>query len=112
MATADEKPHVVFGTNWLATATTGGFYQAAATGLYQKHGLDVEIKQGGPQINGLQLLLTGKIDFYLGDPIQTIQSVHQGAPLVTVAAAFQKHPRSSFAIRTCHPWPMPRDIRC
>lgn len=98
VATADEKPHVVFGTNWLATATTGGFYQAAATGLYQKHGLDVEIKQGGPQINGLQLLLTGKIDFYLGDPIQTIQSVHQGAPLVTVAAAFQKTPQ----VIICH----------
>ena len=68
------------------------------SGMAQKHGLDVEIKQGGPQINGLQLLLTGKIDFYLGDPIQTIQSVHQGAPLVTVAAAFQKTPQ----VIICH----------
>lgn len=39
---------VTFGTNWLAQAEHGGFYQAIATGIYKNHGLDVTIKMGGP----------------------------------------------------------------
>lgn len=93
-----ELPKVIFGTNWLATAMRGGFFQAKATGLYEKHGLDVTIKQGGPQINGLQLLLAHKIDFYMGYPIQTIRVVDRGAPLVSVAAAYQKAPQ----VIICH----------
>jgi NitT/TauT family transport system substrate-binding protein len=45
-AMAQDK--VVFGTNWLAQAGHGGFYQALADGTYAKYGLDVEIQQGGP----------------------------------------------------------------
>jgi NitT/TauT family transport system substrate-binding protein len=45
---------VTFLTNWLAQAEHGGFYQAKATGLYEKAGLDVTLKMGGPQINGMQ----------------------------------------------------------
>lgn len=32
---------ISFGTNWLAQAEHGGFYQAIATGIYQDYGLDV-----------------------------------------------------------------------
>ena len=46
-------------TNWYAQAEHGGFYQAVATGLYKKAGLDVTIKMGGPQVNGMQLLAAG-----------------------------------------------------
>src|SRR5262245_40570627 len=34
---------VRFGTNWVAEAEHGGFYQAVADGTYKKHGLDVAI---------------------------------------------------------------------
>jgi len=50
---------VTFLTSWFAQAEHGGFYQAKATGLYDKAGLDVTIKMGGPQVNGSQLLLAG-----------------------------------------------------
>jgi NitT/TauT family transport system substrate-binding protein len=46
-ASANEK--VVFGTNWLAQAEHGGYYQAVADGTYSACGLDVTIQQGGPQ---------------------------------------------------------------
>ena len=48
---------LVFTTNWYAQAEHGGFYQAVAEGIYRKHGLDVEIRMGGPQVNGLQILV-------------------------------------------------------
>ncbi len=80
---------VVFLTSWFAQAEHGGFYQAKATGLYEKAGLDVEIKMGGPQVNGMQLLLAGEADAIMGYDFQVLQSVEKGLPAVTVAASFQ-----------------------
>ena len=57
---------VTFGTNWLAEAEHGGYYEAVVDGTYAKYGLDVTIVPGGPQANNRLLLLTGKLDFYMG----------------------------------------------
>jgi NitT/TauT family transport system substrate-binding protein len=80
-------------TNWYAQAEHGGFYQALATGLYKKEGLDVTIKMGGPQVNGMQLLAAGQTDCYMGYDVQTMKVREQGINAVTVAAAFQKDPQ-------------------
>ncbi len=56
---------VTFGTNWVAQAEHGGFYQALADGTYRKHGLDVTLVPGGPNVNHRLLLTAGKIDFYM-----------------------------------------------
>jgi NitT/TauT family transport system substrate-binding protein len=90
---------IVFGTNWYAQAEHGGFYQAVAEGIYRKYGLDVVIRMGGPQVNGLQLLLAGQTDLFMGYDIQTLKAVEQGLPVVTVAATFQKDP----AVIISHP---------
>src|SRR5262249_1803037 len=37
---------VTFGTNWVAEAEHGGFYQALADGTYRRYGLDVAILPG------------------------------------------------------------------
>lgn len=85
---------VVFGTNWLAQAEHGGFYQSVADGTYAACGLDVEIVSGGPQVNNRALMLAGKIDFHMGgDMLQAFNAVQQGIPVVSVAAIFQKHPQ-------------------
>jgi NitT/TauT family transport system substrate-binding protein len=82
-----------FTTNWYAQAEHGGFYQAVATGLYQKAGLDVTIKMGGPQVNIMQLMAAGQTDCVMGYDTQTFKSWEQGINAVTVAAAFQKDPQ-------------------
>jgi NitT/TauT family transport system substrate-binding protein len=92
VAHAQPLTKIVFGTNWYAQAEHGGFYQAIAEGIYRRHGLDVTIRMGGPQVNGLQLLLAGQMDLFMGYDIQTLKGVEQGLPLVTVAATFQKDP--------------------
>ena len=89
-ATAAEP--FVYLTNWYAQAEHGGFYQALATGLYAREGLDVRIKMGGPQINLLQMLVAGQADCAMGYDVQTLQAQEQGIHVVTVAAAFQKDP--------------------
>ncbi|TBC67160.1 ABC transporter substrate-binding protein (plasmid) [Rhizobium leguminosarum] len=84
---------VSYGTNWLAQAEHGGFYQAVADGTYAKYGLDVTIVQGGPNAANSALLISGKLDFYMGGPQGEISAVEQGIPLVDVAAIFQKDPQ-------------------
>jgi NitT/TauT family transport system substrate-binding protein len=83
----------VYMTNWYAEAEHGGFYQALATGLYKKEGLDVSIRMGGPQVNGLQLLAAGQVDCMMGYDVQTMKARENGITAVTVAAAFQKDPQ-------------------
>jgi NitT/TauT family transport system substrate-binding protein len=91
-ASAQEK--VTFMTNWLAQAEHGGYYQALADGSYAACGLDVTIRQGGPQVAGRPLLLAGKTDFYMGgNMLPAFDAVREGIPLVVVAAHFQKDPQ-------------------
>ena len=85
---------VTFGTDWLAEAEHGGFYQALATGLYKKHGLDVTIRQGGPNLNIVQSVAAGVVDFQLTqEPFFLFSNVQQNIPVVAVAAFFQKSSR-------------------
>jgi NitT/TauT family transport system substrate-binding protein len=98
-APAQAPQKLVFLTNWFAQAEHGGFYQAIAEGIYRKHGLDVTVRMGGPQVNGMQLLLAGQADLFMGYDIQVLLARQQNLPLVTVAASFQKDP----AVLIAHP---------
>jgi NitT/TauT family transport system substrate-binding protein len=89
LAPALAADKVTFLTSWFAQAEHGGFYQAKANGLYDKAGLDVTIKMGGPQVNGTQLLLAGDADFIMGYDIQVLNGREHNLPLVTVASSFQ-----------------------
>ncbi|MEJ8573926.1 ABC transporter substrate-binding protein [Microbaculum marinum] len=85
---------VTFGTNWLAQAEHGGFYQAVADGTYEKYGLDVTIRQGGPQAGNQALLIAGKIQFYMqGNMLSPFDAATQDIPVIEVAAIFQKEPQ-------------------
>ena len=93
-ATAATNAQTVrFGTDWKAEAEHGGYYQAIATGIYRRHGLDVELRQGGPQVNHAQLLAAGRLDFNIAtNSFVPLNFVHQNIPMVAVAAIFQKDP--------------------
>jgi len=85
---------VSFGTNWLAEAEQGGFFQAVADGTYQKYGLDVTIVPGGPNVNNRILLLAKKLDFDIAaNNLQLLDAVANDVPVVGVAAIFQKDPQ-------------------
>ncbi|MCF4166776.1 ABC transporter substrate-binding protein [Zavarzinia compransoris] len=89
---------VVFGTNWLAQAEHGGFYQAVADGTYEKYGLEVEIRMGGPQVNHSLLLAAGRIDFNMGgEGYGALNYVQNGIPVRAIASIFQKEPRVMIA---------------
>ena len=90
-AQAQEK--FVYQTNWYAQAEHGGFYQALAEGIYKKLGLDVTIKTGGPQLNGLQIMVAGQADCMMSSDLSMLLARNTGVPVVTVASVFQKDPQ-------------------
>jgi NitT/TauT family transport system substrate-binding protein len=91
---ASAQEAVTFGTNWVAQAEHGGYYQAVADGTYAACGLDVTISPGGPQANGRALMMAGKIEFYMGgNMLLPWNAMAEGIPLKVVAAHFQKEPQ-------------------
>jgi NitT/TauT family transport system substrate-binding protein len=85
--------NVSFGTDWKAEAEHGGYYQAIAAGLYRQHGIEVTLRQGGPQVNHAQLLAAGRLDFNLTpNSFGPLNFTAQNIPMVAVAALFQKDP--------------------
>src|SRR4051812_42274974 len=81
-------------TNWRAQAEHGGFYQAVATGLYKEHGLDVEVRQGGPQLDVNALMLAGRADVVETDAFRTFNFARDNVPGLAIAALFQKDLRA------------------
>jgi len=96
---ASAADRIAFGTDWRAQAEQGGFYQALAKGFYRDAGLDVTIRQGGPQVNQAQLLAAGRLDFAMTNSFIALNYVQQSIPMVAVAATFQKDP----AVLIAHP---------
>ncbi|MES2751390.1 MAG: ABC transporter substrate-binding protein, partial [Pseudomonadota bacterium] len=91
---AADLDKVSFGTNWVAQAEHGGFYQAVADGTYKSYGLDVTIVPGGPNVNNRIQLVAGKLDFFMSaNTLQSFDAVANNVPVVAVAAIFQKDPQ-------------------
>ena len=97
---AQAADKVSLGLDWKAEAEYGGYYQAVATGIYARHGLDVSIRQGGPQVNQTQLLLAGRLDFVLSsNSFLALNFAQEKLPFRAIAALFQKDP----AVLIAHP---------
>jgi len=85
---------VTLGTDWKAEAEHGGYYQAIAAGIYAKYGIEVTLRQGGPQVNHSQLLAAGRLDFdETPNSFLPLNFTKESEPMVAVAALFQKDPQ-------------------
>jgi NitT/TauT family transport system substrate-binding protein len=91
-ASAQLLDRVVFQTDWRAQAEHGGYYQAVAAGIYRRHGIDCDLRQGGPQLNPAQLLVAGRVDMIMSNPFQPLNYVRDNIPFLCIAAIFQKDP--------------------
>jgi len=91
-ARAQNLDPVSFLTNWRAQAEHGGYYQAVATGIYRRHGINCDLRMGGPQINVSQFLLNGRVDFSMGAGAQALSYARENLPALCIGAIFQKDP--------------------
>jgi NitT/TauT family transport system substrate-binding protein len=89
-----ELTPISFVTDWKAQAEHGGFYQALASGLYEKAGLAVTLRQGGPGVNVPQLIAGGAADFGMGsNGFIPLNMLREGVKVKAVMAVFQKDPQ-------------------
>ena len=94
MTSAYAADKVVIYTNWFAEPEHGGVWQAKAAGIFEKYGIDADVRQGGPQVNTSLILLGGKADFILlHNSGELLNAVKEQTPLVAVASYFQKDPQ-------------------
>ncbi len=79
--------------NWYPEAEHGGYYAALVHGIFEKHGLKVEIKPGGKTTVVPQELTIGRIQFGVGNADDVLMAREQTAPLIALMAPIQIGPR-------------------
>ena len=79
--------------NWYPEAEHGGFFAAKVHGIFAKHGLDVEIRPGGEKSPVAQELITGRVQFAIGNADDVLLFRQQGADIVALMAPIQQTPR-------------------
>ena len=68
-----------------------GYYAALEKGFYRDAGLEVEIREGGPNVDAIDDVVTGRADFGVGTSGALIARA-RGQPVVVLAAVFQHSP--------------------
>jgi NitT/TauT family transport system substrate-binding protein len=79
--------------NWYPEAEHGGFYAAQVHGIYEKFGLDVEIRPGGKLTLVPPELEMGRIQFGVANADDVLIARNQGVPMVALMAPIQNGPR-------------------
>lgn len=87
------KDKVVLMLNWYPEAEHGGFYAAKVHGIFDKYGLDVEIRPGGPNAPVVQELVTGRVQFGVANASDALLYRQQDAKVVALLAPIHNSPR-------------------
>lgn len=88
----EEMTKVSYRLKWLFNASVAGDIYADANGFFEKEGLDVEVKEGGPERDAIKELEMGHAQFGVASADQVIRAVSKGAPVVVLAQLFQANP--------------------
>ena len=73
--------------NWFPAAEHGGFFSADVHELYDDAGLDVEIRPGGPGVQVITQVATGRVLFGVTNADRVLVGHAAGAKTVAVMAA-------------------------
>ena len=76
--------------NWVTQAQFAGYYAAQDLGYYKAAGLDVTIKNGGPNIIPEQVVASGHAQFGIDWLPSLLAARDQGTPLVNIAQVFAR----------------------
>ena len=76
---------------WRHQFQFAGYYAALEKGFYREAGLEVEIREGGPNVDAIDDVVTGRADFGVGTSGALIART-RGQQVVVLAAVFQHSP--------------------
>jgi NitT/TauT family transport system substrate-binding protein len=77
---------------WLFNVSVAGDLWADSQGLFEKKGLKVTVKPGGPEKDAIKELEIGHAQFGVASADQVIRAVSKGSPIVVLAQLFQVNP--------------------
>jgi NitT/TauT family transport system substrate-binding protein len=87
----NQKPdEITLQLKWIHQAQFAGFYVAQEKGYYAAENLKVDFIQGGPGIDNVFSLTSGKADFGILSPEEILISRGNGYPLTGIAAIFRR----------------------
>ena len=89
-----EQPleEVNYRLKWLFNISVVGDLWAGAHGNFEKQGLKVNVKPGGPEKDAIKELEIGHAQFGVASADQVIRAVAKGSPIVVLAQLFQVNP--------------------
>ncbi len=105
--TAQENDKITLQLQWKHQFEFAGFYAAKEKGFYKEVGLDVELREFQQNMNVIDEVLTGKVDYGLTYS-SLIAEYMQGKPLVFVANFFKQSPLVLVTTKDIH---TPEDLK-
>jgi NitT/TauT family transport system substrate-binding protein len=79
---------------WVTQAQFAGYYAALEQGFYEDEGLNVTIQPGGPDLNGVQLLISGQTDIAIRQFGDVLTARGTGAEVVSIGQTFERGHRA------------------
>lgn len=77
--------------NWFAQAEQGGYWQADAESLGRDQGVDLNVRQGGPQIQTIPQVAAGEAKFGIAQADELLLARSEGVPVVEVFGGLDKY---------------------
>lgn len=77
---------------WFYLMGFAGDMVALKNGIFEKNGLDVEIHEGGMNLDPIKLVASGSDQMGIAGPEQIMLAREQGIPLVAIATIYQTSP--------------------
>jgi NitT/TauT family transport system substrate-binding protein len=75
---------------WVTQAQFAGYYAAMEKGYYKDAGIDLTIQPGGPDINPIQLIVSGDTDLAIQPFGNVLTSRDSGADVVSIGQVFER----------------------
>jgi NitT/TauT family transport system substrate-binding protein len=89
---ADAPVQAAYRLKWLFNASVIGDIYADAHQYFKNAGLDVTVKEGGPERDAIRELELGYAQFGVASADQVIRAMAKGSPVVVIAQLFQVNP--------------------
>jgi ABC-type nitrate/sulfonate/bicarbonate transport system substrate-binding protein len=107
-AGAATRAAVQFG--WVKTVEFAGSFIADANGYYKDEGLDIDMLSGGPGIDVVTAIVSGKALFGCGTGAQILAKARErGAPIKVLGVLYQKSPLAILSLKK-NPIRTPQDL--
>jgi NitT/TauT family transport system substrate-binding protein len=99
-ALAGEKMTVNMQLGWVPGGNQVGEVVAKRLGFYDKEGIDFHIQPGGPNIDGVAIVASGRFETgEISSSPSIMLAVSEGLPIKCIAAGLQQHPYTFFSLK-------------